>query len=397
MGSHQAQHGFGGPPLAGRAQQNQLVARVENSVAARIDLHTPGGANGQHQDPATGPQLNLRQAATGQPSEVFLARGELNALNLILGARKHLHEAHRFRMQGLRGQGAAAGNRWGDHVVGARTAQLAGGLPALGPGNHLNPRRQSFGAQHHVDILRIRAQHRHKTTGPLHPGLAEHVVKTGVTGDAIEAVFHGHGRALGLLIDHQQRHVFPGHASCHLLAHAAVAANDHVVTDCIKHGLLTAKAEAMEVTGAAELDKALDHQLNGKDAPQQEENGDQAPPTAQGMDLPVTHRGEGDNGHPEGIGPTVAGLRQPIGSGAGNHQNHQGAEGDLPHLRLPQAPFSEETFARWRVSPTAVEHRRMEKAEKPLTRVELVTSPLPRECSTAELQGQMGRVGFEPT
>ena len=36
---------------------------------------------------------------------------------------------------------------------------------------------------------------------------------------------------------------------------------------------------------------------------------------------------------------------------------------------------------------------------KPLSRLELETSPLPRECSTAELQGHvwMGRVGFEPT
>lgn len=34
--------------------------------------------------------------------------------------------------------------------------------------------------------------------------------------------------------------------------------------------------------------------------------------------------------------------------------------------------------------------------KKPLTRIELVTSPLPRVCSTTELQRQMGRAGFEP-
>ena len=76
-----------------QAQQDQLISPVENSLAARIDLHATGGANGQHQYPAQGPQLNLGQAAPGQSAEFFLACGELNALNLILGARKHLHEA----------------------------------------------------------------------------------------------------------------------------------------------------------------------------------------------------------------------------------------------------------------------------------------------------------------
>jgi hypothetical protein len=49
----------------------------------------------------------------------------------------------------------------------------------------------------------------------------------------------------------------------------------------------------------------------------------------------------------------------------------------------PCKPGQDGTFRKQKARPGA------ESGEKPLTRLELVTSPLPRECSTAELQGRV--------
>ena len=68
-------------------------------------------------------------------------------------------------------------------------------------------------------------------------------------------------------------------------------------------------------------------------------------------------------------------------------------------LSLERLPTLNEARLASRPGDTHFQHPVPGVVKKPLSRLELETSPLPRECSTAELQGHvwMGRVGFEPT